>query len=235
MVLPAERADAGQGFPIPDFSDGVVGIAQQHQRRLGICQLPLQVLKIDPVRPSVVNKSTLQGLAAVIQDGIEKNVVHRRHQKHLFRRRGELSHHTGNGRHHPGTENQPLRLHGEAVAIPPPADIGLIPFLRHDGIAKNPMLRSGPDSLPNTRGSLEIHIGNPHGKLTLCHIPLQRAGVPSVHQTVKIPFHAASSPTAVKRRDSGSSGTIPWGTEFPFSTDPPYPPEGSAPRSPPPG
>ena len=59
----------------PHPAAGVLGIAQEHERRLRIGQILLQTLKVHLIAVVTKNERTLQGNPSVVQDGVEEDVV----------------------------------------------------------------------------------------------------------------------------------------------------------------
>ena len=192
VVVPAQFPDPRQGLPVPDLPHRVVGIAEDHQGGLGVRQFPLQVLPVDFIDAIVVVERALQHPAAVVLDGVEKDVVDRGHCQHILPRRGELPHHAGDGGHHAGGEEQPLPLHPEPVPVPPPAADGIVPRLRNVRVAVDAVGGPGLDGRLDLRRRGEIHVRDPHGQLSLPHIPLGGVGAPAVQNLVKVVSHGSS-------------------------------------------
>ena len=82
-VLDTQLRDAQQSFPVPDLAHGIVGVAQDQQRGLGIGQGCLQRLKVDVVNRITIAQGALQHIAAIVDNGVEKDIV-RRCEDHNF-------------------------------------------------------------------------------------------------------------------------------------------------------
>ena len=194
MMLPAQFAEACQGAAVPDLPGGVVGVAQDHQRGLRVGQLAFQVLPVDGV-PSgrrVVGQRRLKHIAAVVEDRVEEDVVYRRLDDHVLGRRGQLAHHAGDRGDHPGAEDQRLAFEGHAVAVPPPADIGVRPLIGHDRVAEDAMVEPAAHRLPDRGRGLEIHVGHPHRQRVAGLLPFERVGAGTVGQRIEIVGHRFS-------------------------------------------
>ena len=173
MMFPAQIANPPQFLPVPDSSYRIVGITQNHQGSLRIGKFLFQILKIHMISVSVILQRTLYNISSVIHNRIEENIVNRCLYQHIFPHCRQLAYHTGNGRNHPCTENKPLFFHGKIMPPLPPAQISLIPFFWHNGIAKYTMGGSLLDGCLDFWRCLKIHICHPHRQLMLFYIPFQ--------------------------------------------------------------
>ena len=203
MMLPAQFADARQGFAIPDVSDRIVWVAQDHQRGLRVGELRLQIRPVDRVMPlAVVDERGFEHPAAVVEDRIEEDVVDRRLDEHVLVRRGELADHAGDRRHHAGAEHQPLRVDGEIMPPAPPVRIGPVPFGRHDRIAEHAVLDATAQRLADLGRGLEIHVRHPHGQRAAGLLPLERIRAGTVDRGIEIVGHVSKHRNPVQAKSN---------------------------------
>ena len=136
MISAAEFTDTLQILPAPYISRRVMRIAENHQCRERIGQLLFQIGKIDAVFSSFIPQPVFQYMAAMVFDGMEKNIVYRCLHHYVISNICHPFYGTGHRGDNAGTEDKPFLLHQEAMPPVPPAYNRLIPFLRHYGIAK---------------------------------------------------------------------------------------------------
>ena len=179
-----------EGLAVPDLPHGILGIAEDHEGGLGIGHLPFQILKIHGVGAVLVPEGALQHPAAVVFDAVPENVVHRSLDEHVLVGGGELAHDGGESGHHAGAEDELLLFHGEPVAFPPPAGVGLIPGLRHVGVTEDAVIQPLLQRLEDLRRGPEVHVRHPHGQLSVLHRPFDGVRRPAVRDRVEIVSHA---------------------------------------------
>ena len=91
-VFAAQRAYPRESVPVPENSPGVLGIAQEKQRGLRVREFFLKPCEINAVCAVFVKQGAFDDIPAIIANGVEKDIVHRRHDEHIFTNGGEFAH-----------------------------------------------------------------------------------------------------------------------------------------------
>ena len=189
MMFRAQSTNSFQCCFVPDLSNRIVRITENHQRCLRICELLFQVFEINVICISVEYKRTFQHLSAIIQNRVKEYIIHWCLHQYLFGWCCQLPHNRRDCRYNTGTKHQPVLLHCEIMSDLPPVDIRLIPCIRNLCIAETTMLRTLANCFHNCRRCLEIHIRYPHRKLAFCHVPFHGIRIGTIYYFIKIICH----------------------------------------------
>ena len=189
MMTVTKHADFFQGLRIPDLADRIVRIAEDHQCRLRIRELALQIIKIDMVFPIGIDQRAGKDHSAIVEDRIVKDIIDRREDQHLFSRSGQLAHHRGDGRDDAGAEDHPGDIRLPPVPLFPPVLIAFIVCLRNVCVAKYTEFHFAAQCFLNAGGCLEIHVCDAHGDHAFFHIPFHGICAGSFDDRIKNFMH----------------------------------------------
>ena len=84
MMLRTQHTDSFQRRFVPNLSNRIVWVTENHQHRLRICELLFQVFEINVICISVEYKRTFQHLSAIIQNRVKEYIIHRCLHQHLL-------------------------------------------------------------------------------------------------------------------------------------------------------
>ena len=158
-----DRGHALKLFFRPDAAGGVVRVAEEHQRRLGIGALALKVVKVDLPRAVPVDQVGADAGAGVVIGRVLEVRIRGRDEQDLLVRRADVFHHLEQRRDDAVGHHQLLLRELPAVLFAAPAaERVVIVMTEHARVAEDARVKALPDAVDDHAGRGELHIGDPH-------------------------------------------------------------------------
>ena len=182
-----------QFFPGPHSSNRIVRIAQEKQLHMFLCNLLLQIRKINVIAVVLsLVKIAAYHFSAVVRDYLRERIVHRKLDQNAVPRLCVRLHRHSKGKHNARRLDQPLFLWLPVV-------IGFHPVCHdfkirslHLAVSENALFRSLHQRIFHVRRGLKIHICHPQRqhirRLSSLYrkVIFQASGIFSVYDSVKI-------------------------------------------------
>ena len=188
IVLFRKFTNFRQVFGFPNFTNRIMGIAENHQVRLRVRKFLFQISKVNGIFAILIDELILDDIATTVRNAVIEVVVNRRLNDDIFARSGKSLNQRENRRHHTCGKNQIFLLHFQMMPSPPPIDVGVIPSVRNIRIPENTMIQTVFECIQNFGSRPKIHIRHPHGEHILGDIPLYRIRIPPVDYGIEIVF-----------------------------------------------
>ena len=186
-VACADLSKFFQRLTWPEYADRVVGVAQYKYLRAFVEQA-FEPFEVHPVTAVLVYEGILDGHAAKPLGIAEERVIYRCLDDYFVAGFGEGQVGLVYRGDDTGAETDPVALDIEAVTAPLPVPDGILEIVRHGGVTDDVPVDALPQGGAYGGIGLEIHVGDPHCKLSLLGAAVFYAPCPGpVEDFVEVP------------------------------------------------